>query len=289
MIYPMPSRRLVLLPFILLPFLLYAQTGDRDNYLTFRDTVDIRLVKSKLYIQHEMAPGQTLFGLSRFYGLELDELLYYNPVYKASGPQVGDTVAVPIPRNSIQDYWYPGYKRWKGAPLMYTVRKGETLFQISRRHFNLPLDSLVAYNKLKGTDVQPGVRLFVGWLSTKGVADSVRTFSGHPLWEESYRMRSRYLRLRKVAKEQEEQGFASRIFSDMPGEDLVVLHDRGEINEILALKNPLNNRIVFARVIGRIPPGTYPPGTVLVASEPVVRLLAVKDQRFFVRVKYLIR
>lgn len=289
MIHPMTLRRFTLLLFALLPILLYAQTGDRDNYLTFRDSIDIRVEKSRVYIQHQMAPGQTLFGLSRFYGLELDELLYYNPAYKANGPQIGDTLAVPLPRKSILAYWYPGYKRWKGAPLMYTVRKGETLFQISRRHFNIPLDSLVAYNKLKSMDVQPGVRLFVGWLSTKGVADSIRTFSGHPLWEESYRMRSRYLRLRKVANEIEEQGFASRIFSDMSGEDLVVLHDHSEINEILALKNPLNNRIVFARVIGRIPPGTYPPGTVLVASEPVVRLLAVKDQRFFVRIKYLIR
>ncbi len=285
----MTIRRFVLLIFSLLPVLLIAQTGDRDNYLTFRDTVDVQIEKSRLYIQHHMAPGQTLFGLSRFYGLELDELLYYNPAFKTTGPQIGDTLSIPIPRKSILSYWYPGYKRWKGAPLMYTVRKGETLFQISRRHFNLPLDSLVEYNKLKDTDVQPGTRLFVGWLSTKGVADSVRTFFGHPLWEESYRLRTRYLRLRKVANELEEQGFASRIYSDMSVEDLVVLHDRAEINEILALKNPLNNRIVFARVIGRIPPGTYPPGTVLVASEPVVKLLAVKDQRFFVRVKYLIR
>lgn len=289
MMHPMTVRRFVLLIFTLFPCLLPAQTGDRDNYLTFRDSIDVRVEKSKLYILHQMAPGQTLFGLSRFYGLELDELLYYNPEYKSVGPQIGDTLAVPIPRKSILSYWYPGFKRWKGAPLMYTVRKGETLFQISRRHFNLPLDSLLAYNKLKSADVQPGTRLFVGWLSTKGIADSVRTFSGHPLWEESYRMRSHYLRLRKVATEHEEQGFASRISSDMPGDDLVVLHDHGEINEILALKNPLNNRIVFARVIGRIPQGTYPPGTVLVASEPVVKLLAVKDQRFFVRVKYLIR
>ena len=289
MIHPMTFRRYFLLTLAILPHLLLAQTGDRNHYLTFRDTVDVLVEKSRLYIRHEMAPGQTLFGLSRFYGLELDELVYYNPIFKTASPQVGDTVAVPIPRSSISPFWYPGFKRWKGAPLMYTVRKGETLFQISRRHFQIPLDSLLAYNRLKNPDVKPGTRLFVGWLSTKGIADSVRTFTGHPLWEESYRMRTRYLRLRKVASEYEEQGFASRITADISGDDLVVLHDRAEINEIIAMKNPLNNRIVFARVIGRIPQGTYPPGTVLVASEPVVRLLAVKDQRFFIRVKYLLR
>ncbi len=285
----MPQRRIFLLLFILLPFCLVAQTGDRDRYLTFQDTLQVHVDKSRLYVQHQMAAGQTLFGLSRFYGLELGELLYYNPAFKASGPQIGDTLYVPVPRKAILPYWYPGYKRWKGAPLMYTVRKGETLYQISRRHFGLSLDSLLQYNRLKNTDIQPGTPLFVGWLSTKGIPDSTRTFSGHPLWEESYRLRTRYLRLRKVAREQEEQGFASRIPAEVAGEELVVLHQSAEIHDVIALKNPLNNRIVFAKVIGRIPEGTYPPGTVLVASEPVVRLLAVKDPRFFVRVKYLVR
>ncbi|MCF8237094.1 MAG: LysM peptidoglycan-binding domain-containing protein [Saprospiraceae bacterium] len=285
----MTTRRYFLLLLYLLPISLLAQTGDRDHYLTFQDTIQIKEEKSRIYIQHEMAAGQTLYGLARFYGLELDELLYYNPNFKAVGPQIGDTLYVPVPRKVILPYWYPGYKRWKGAPLMYTVRKGETLFQISRRHFGIPLDSLLAYNRLKDTDIQPGTSLFVGWLSTKGIPDSTRTFFGHPLWEESYRMRTNYLRLRKVAREHEQQGFGSRIPAQVAGEELVVLHQSSEVNDVIALKNPLNNRIVFARVIGRIPPGTYPPGTILVASESVVRLLAVKDSRFFVRVKYLVR
>lgn len=281
----MTVRRLLLLLF--LPISLMAQTGNRDTYLTFRDTLEVQVNKSRLFVQHEMAAGQTLYGLARFYGLELDEMLYYNRQFNDLIPGIGDTVLIPIPKKAILPYWYPGYKRWKGAPLIYHVRKGETLYQISRRHFGIPLDSLLHYNQLKETAIAPGTPLFVGWLGTKGIADSIRVFSGHPLWEESYRLRTQYLRMRKNAKEEEEQGFGSRIGSDVTGEDLVVLHQSAGINDVIAMKNPLNNRIVFARVIGRIPAGTYPPGTVVVASDAVVRLLAVKDQRFFVRVKYL--
>lgn len=283
----MTVRRLLLLLF--LPMSLTAQTGNRETYLTFKDTLEVHIDKSRLFVQHEMAGGQTLYGLARFYGLEVDELLYYNRQFKDLLPRIGDTLRIPIPKNAILPYRYTGYKRWKGAPLMYRVRKGETLFQISRRHFGIPLDSLLYYNDLKDAAISPGTALFVGWLSTRGIADSIRVFTGHPLWEESYRLRTQYLRIRKNAREIEEQGFGSRIASDIPGEDLMVLHQSGEINDVIAMKNPLNNRIVFARVIGRIPAGTYPPGTVLVASDAVVRLLAIKDQRFFIRVKYLER
>lgn len=283
----MTLRRILLLFF--LPVSLIAQTGNREAYLTFRDTVEVHIDKSRLYIQHQMAGGQTLYGLARFYGLEVDELLYVNKSYRDLLPRAGDTLLVPIPKKAILPYWYAGYKRWKGAPLIYRVRKGETLYQISRRHFGIPLDSLLHYNQLSETAIAPGTPLFVGWLSTKGIADSIRVFTGHPLWEESYRLRTQYLRIRKNAKELEEQGFGNRIESDITGDDLVVLHQSGEINDVIAMKNPLNNRIVFARVIGRIPAGTYPPGTVVVASEAVVRLLAIKDPRFFIRIKYLER
>ena len=230
----MTVRRLLLLLF--LPISLMAQTGNRDTYLTFRDTLEVQVNKSRLFVQHEMAAGQTLYGLARFYGLELDEMLYYNRQFNDLIPGIGDTVLIPIPKKAILPYWYPGYKRWKGAPLIYHVRKGETLYQISRRHFGIPLDSLLHYNQLKETAIAPGTPLFVGWLGTKGIADSIRVFSGHPLWEESYRLRTQYLRMRKNAKEAEEQGFGSRIGSDVTGEDLVVLHQSAGINDVIAMK-----------------------------------------------------
>lgn len=264
-----------------------GQTGTKDNYLTFKDTLQIGRQGNRLFIQHVMAPGQTLYGVSRFYGLELEELLYYNSQFKNQLPGIKDTLNIPVPRKAVQPYWYPGYARWKGAPLYYTVQKGETLFQIGRRYFGLPVDSIKVYNKIKGENINPGTELFVGWLSTKGIPDSIRQFSGHPLWMKSHRLRSQYLQQRKSGSEIQEQGYGTRILADSPDDELVVLHNGSEINAVVALKNPLNNRIVFARVIGRIPVGTYPPGTVVVTSQTVSRMLGVKDHRFFIRLKYL--
>ncbi len=87
----MTTRRFSLLLIFILPFCLLAQTGDRDHYLTFKDTVQIKVDQARLYVLHEMAGGQTLYGLARNYGLELDELLYFNPNFKEISPQIGDT------------------------------------------------------------------------------------------------------------------------------------------------------------------------------------------------------
>jgi LysM repeat protein len=265
----------------------WSQTGHAGQYLTFRDTVETIRIGDRTYLQHIMAQGQTLFGLSRFYGLQLEELYHYNPEMRERTPAILDTVLIPIPRKAILPYTYPEYARWKGAPLFYTVQRGETLYQIARRYFSVPVDSLKAYNRLYADNIQPGDRLFIGWMSTKGIPDSIRSFTGHPLWGQSHSLRTHYMRERKTQIEKEQQGYGNRILTENSGSDLVVLHNEAKVNTVVALKNPLNNRIVFARVIGPIPPGTYPVGTVVVTSDLVARMLAVKDERFFIRVKYL--
>lgn len=265
-----------------------AQTGNRDQYLTFQDSLEILRERDRLHLRHVMAPGQTLFGLSRFYGLELEELLYYNEAFKERLPGVLDTLLIPVPRKALLPYRYPDYARWKGAPVFYKVRKGETLYQISRRMFGIPVDSVLHYNPHVTASLQPDQVLFIGWMSTRGIPDSIRQFTGHPLWGKSHRLRTQYMKSRKTMTESSQQGYGACIHTEATGDELVVLHNEAEINSIIALKNPLNNRILFARVIGPIPPGTYPPGTIVVASDTVARMLAVKDQRFFVRTKYLL-
>jgi LysM repeat protein len=266
---------------------LFAQTGNRDQYLTFRDSLNIFRDGDRLFIRHVVAPGQTLFSLARFYGLELEEFLYYNPAFKDRLPAIMDTVHIPIPKKAILPYRYPDYARWKVAPLFYTAQKGETLYQIARRTFGVPVDSLLHHNPLQSEQLQPGDVLFIGWLSTKGIPDSIRQFTGHPLWGRSHRLRSQYMQQRKLSTEHQQQGYGNLILSESTDQELVILHNEAPLNSVVALKNPLNNRIVFARIIGQIPPGTYPPGTVVVTSQTVARMLAVKDDRYFIRIKYL--
>jgi len=282
-----PISALLILSLLAASFALSAQTGNRDQYLTFRDTLSIFRDADRLFIRHVVAPGQTLFSLARFYGLELDEFLYYNPAFKDRLPAIADTLQIPVPKKAILPYRYPDYARWKVAPLYYTAQKGETLYQIARRTFGVPVDSMLHYNPLQSEQLQPGDVLFVGWLSTKGIPDSIRQFTGHPLWGRSHRLRSQYMQQRKLSTEQQQQGYGTRIQSESVDEELVVLHNEAPLNSVVAMKNPLNNRVVFARVIGQIPPGTYPPGTVVVTSQTVARMLAVKDDRYFIRIKFL--
>ena len=49
----------------------------------------------------------------------------------------------------------------------------------------------------------------------------------------------------------------------------------------------MNNRKVYAKVIGRIPENVYGSDVVVVISSKVANFLGAKDPRFFVRVRYL--
>ena len=131
--------------FVILPLSVYGQmetnyTGDSLQYLTSQDTI---FLKSGLYSEkvftHVLAPKQTLYSLSRFYGLTLEELYFYNPQNEGGHYNVGSKIEIPIPNRSIIRYRPANFDASQFVPVYYVVKKGETMFHVARRLFKLPL------------------------------------------------------------------------------------------------------------------------------------------------------
>ena len=80
-------------------------TGDSLHYLTTKDTIFLSsdYEGQKIFI-HTMEPKQTLYSLSKFYGLSLDELYYYNPANEGGKYGIGSEIKIPIPNRSIIRY-----------------------------------------------------------------------------------------------------------------------------------------------------------------------------------------
>ncbi len=66
-----------------------------------------------------------------------------------------------------------------------------------------------------------------------------------------------------------------------------VLNNEAKLYTFMELYNPLVNKTILAKVIGRIPDNTYSDNVKLILSPEAARLLRALDQRFFVRYKYL--
>ncbi len=94
------------------------------------------------YVEHEVQRRETLFGLSRQYGISMEKILFYNPDAR-EGLKIGQVLQIPLVVNDIDATAY----RW------HTVSSGETKYGLSRA-FGLTVEELESLNP----DIREGLR-----------------------------------------------------------------------------------------------------------------------------------
>ncbi len=272
---------------LLLPLMSHAGTGDSLHYLTAKDTIFLGVDGfNEKYLEHIIQPKQTLYSLARFYGLSVEELYFYNPGLKDQPVAPGMAVRVPIPNRAIRRYPTGNFSPKEFAPAFYVVKKGDTMYRISKVYFKMPVEDLMERNRLPDHTLREGQYLHVGWLSIHGVPDSLRAYSGDPLSRSNNALRKIYQHEMSGKKEYEHQGAAIWKTDSREDSGLYAMHRFAPANSIIAVTNPMSKRTVYAKVIGRIPDTAYKDEVVVVLSPLAAKALGAIDPRFFVRVKY---
>ena len=262
-------------------------TGDETYYLLPQDTIFLQIGRaSEKIFRHKLAPGQTLFSLSKFYGLTIDEIYFYNPSLKANTYKKGDAISIPIPNRAIKRFKGKYFESSQYIPVCYMVERGDNLYHISKRIFKLPLETVKEKNNLTDNTLSIGQILNVGWMSIHGIPDSLRQFKGHPLWKRSFNNKKEYFYQTESKKEQETRGPARWIKGNSNSTALVVLHRKATEGAIVGVTNPMNKRTVYAKVIGRVP-YTYPADVEVIVSPVIAKMLGVLDEKFYARTHYL--
>lgn len=264
-------------------------TGDSLHYLTLKDTIflSINNYQEKIFT-HVLEEGQTLYSAGRFYGLKLDEVYAYNPDLKIKGYEPGDGVRIPIPNRAILRYKTPDFKWWKHIPVCYVVKKGDTFYGISKRFFKMPIDTIIQRNNLPDMSLTKGQILHIGWMNIDGIPEAMRQINGGPLWEKSYAMKNTYFQQKASKRERSEGGAAVWMQDKNGGSDLYALHPYAPIGSIISIKNPVYNRTVYVKVIGRMSSRIHDKAeTKIVVSQTVAKMLGAIDPRFYVEIKYL--
>ncbi len=266
-------------------------TGDSLRYLNPTDTVFLELGPfGEKYGVHYVERKQTLFSLAQFYGLSLNQLYLHNPNYRKRSPSLGKPVRYPIPNKAIKRFLRIGMDfREFHAPIYYRVKKGDTMYRLSRIYFRMPVEVLLERAGLEShTQLKPGQLIHIGWLAVDGIPkedQAQQTYAPVPIDNQGLQQRyDRQLNSGKTAKK--EKGPAAWKEDPKAGTGYFALHRKAAINSIIEVHNPMLNRWVFAKVIGRISDQAYPDETTIVLSPHAAKMLGAIDQKFFVKVSY---
>jgi LysM repeat protein len=118
-------KNLTLVVFLVVSGIAIAQPGKAP----------IKEVNGKMYYVHRVEPGNTLWGLQQMYGVKVEDIVAENPEL-SSGLRADSDVLIPIQGDVVAEQ-KPNSK--------YKVRKGETLYGLSRK-FNTTVDELITLN-----------------------------------------------------------------------------------------------------------------------------------------------
>ncbi len=272
--------------FLWLPLISILATGDSVQYLRPIDTVllSINPFDEKIF-SHKMAPKQTLFSLAAFYGLKIDELYFYNPGLRNRPISVGEPVHIPIPNRAILRFRPQPYDPQLYAPVYYVVKKGDTMYRISKYFFKLPPEVIKQRNGLESDILSVGQLLHMGWMSVEGVPTDYRTVVGGPIAKRSETFRKIFME-QQHKKLLEQKGVACWEHTSEEQTDLYALHRSAPLNSIIQVSNPWMKRTIYVRVIGKIPPKVYSNEVIVVLSPSAARFLGAKDPRFFVNLHH---
>ncbi len=280
-------RNYLILLLLQFPIFLSAITGDSTCYLLPQDTIFLSIgdYQEKIFI-HEVEKNQTLYSLARFYGLHTEEIYRYNPDLRLSVLSPKQKITIPVPNRAILRYKTKDFKSSQYAPVFYKVKRGDTFFNIATKVFKMPMDTIAFRNQMTSNTLSIGQNLLIGWMSINGIPSSYRKSRSHSEWKRSQSLRKTFVQGKNAYGEVHEQGVAFWQKNGSTSSDRYALHRKAPLNSVIAVTNPMNNRKVYAKVIGRIPENVYGSDVVIVISSKVANGLGAKDPRFFVRVMY---
>jgi murein DD-endopeptidase MepM/ murein hydrolase activator NlpD len=113
------------------------------------------LVSTALFAEdlvHVVGRGDTVYSISRFYGVTPDELMRANGISDPSKLQVGRRLIIPASAFSDITVQSPASAAPAPVPVDYRVVRGDTLFSIARAH-EITLNALLEMNKFSDNHV----------------------------------------------------------------------------------------------------------------------------------------
>lgn len=278
----------------LLPFLLMLScvsqlnaTGDSLRYLLPTDTLMLYEDRASghLVFDHYLEPGQSLYSLARHYGLPMDDFYYLNPGLRGSyDPGAVAQVVIPtvairpvIPVDSIPYF----------SQVYWEFKRGESIYGLANRTLKLESDSILYYNNpgLDPASMQAGQMVFLGWLPIAGIPVDLQPEVIDPYVRRNRGLAQEWERVSAGRRLRTNSGKAAWI-SEGDANRFLALHRTAPIGSLIEVMDKRTGKVLYCRVLGRIPEQVYDQTVQVVLSPLLVRAFGVRDRFFYVQVKH---
>jgi LysM repeat protein len=165
--------RILLLALLLSPVL--SLSASATNLVALRDSVGVERRNGKFFVKHKVEPKETLYALSRKYGVPVSKIVESNPTVEASirvdqivliprnAPLSAavNSVATTTPKTPAPTASNRTFTVNNKGEKIHVVEAKQTLYSISRMH-GVSVESIKTWNNLADNSIEIGTGLIVG-------------------------------------------------------------------------------------------------------------------------------
>lgn len=334
-----------------------------------KDSIGLETINGKVFIVHKVDAGETLYAISKRYGVTIEQIVTQNPAADG-GLEVDQILKVPyVPRtvkpiaqgkkhvvaeketlfsiSRLYGVTVDDIKKWNNltdnalslgqelviksqttvqavntdtsprtAKVTHTVAAKETMYSITRQ-YGITVEQLREWNGLQNDELKVGQTLFVSQPMNGAVKQSTPTQTITQLQTETNPVtqqvtpvvekinvpittpvektvtppveKTSTIKISESVSgtdEVRETGLAELIEGTEGNRKYLALHRTAPSGTILKIRNEMNNREVFVRVMGKLPETAPNDKLVIKISKSAYDKLGAIDSRFRVEVTY---
>lgn len=264
---------------------------------TRSDTLWIEVDKNEhAFILQPIETGITFYQLSNQFGIDISHLNAFNKSVHADDFEIGSQIYIPF--TAIRDSIALTPPPCEAYVLCYQVKPKENMFRISRIYFEMQTKDLLNLNQMRRYDLAVDQILTIGYLRKMkhpifpaGIESDTILIPTDSLILSSENVQVMRSPLDEYRENQipisSGKGVAYWDKSTEQSNRYYVLHASARLNSIMEIVNPMNQRKVFAKVVGNIPQNSYTKDIQIVVSPAVAKKLGVLDSRFYTTYQYI--
>ncbi len=145
-----------------------------SSSLFAQSSLEIKGISPDLYLNHTVAPKESIYSVGRLYNVAPKDLAAYNHLQMESGLSVGQEMKIPLDKNNFSQ---SEAKSGNDAlvPVYHTVGSKETLYRLFVNYNKVPITSLQKWNNLQSDALSEGSQMIVGFLKVDKAQSALAT------------------------------------------------------------------------------------------------------------------